>query len=238
MPGGGAVMPSEERNGRSETLRIYLLGEFRVELGSRAVDEFSWRLRKARSLVKILALTPERRLHREQMMELLWPGTDGATGLRGLNQALHAARRALLSVYDSGMDPNDVIRHHHQVLSLLPLGPLWIDVEAFESRAIEASRTGDGRIFDEAVDLYHDDLLTEDRYEDWVADRRITLNGLYLSLLHEFANRFEARGELPRAMDALRKIIAADPANEDAHAGLMKLYALTGHRQHAIQQYH
>ncbi len=231
-------MPSEEPNGRSETLRIYLLGEFRVELGSRTVAESSWRLRKARSLVKILALTSERRLHREQMIELLWPGADGAAGLRGLNQALHAARRALLSVYGSSMDTNDVIRHHRQVLSLLPLGPLWIDAEAFESKALEASRTGDGRLFDEAVDLYRDDLLTEDRYEDWVADRRIALNGVYLSLLHEFANRFEARGELPRAMDALRKIIAADPANEDAHAALMKLYALTGRRQYAIHQYH
>ena len=37
------------------------------------VDERAWRLRKARTLVKVLALEPGRRLHREQVMELLWP---------------------------------------------------------------------------------------------------------------------------------------------------------------------
>jgi hypothetical protein len=59
------------------------------------------------------------------------------------------------------------------VLSLLPLGPLWIDVEAFEARAVEASRSGDETLFEEAVAIYGDDLLPEDRYEDWVTDRRL-----------------------------------------------------------------
>lgn len=54
-------------------LRIFLLDEFRVEAGGCHIDHSAWRLRKAQSLVKILALTPERRLHREQLMEMLWP---------------------------------------------------------------------------------------------------------------------------------------------------------------------
>jgi len=52
---------------------VRLLGRFSVVVDGVEVDDRAWRLRKARTLVKLLALQPERRLHREQAMELLWP---------------------------------------------------------------------------------------------------------------------------------------------------------------------
>src|SRR5438874_2119397 len=36
------------------------------------VPETAWRLKKARELVKLLALAPGHRLHREQVMDVLW----------------------------------------------------------------------------------------------------------------------------------------------------------------------
>jgi DNA-binding SARP family transcriptional activator len=76
-------------------MRIRLLGGFEVSVGSRTIEEGAWRLRKAASLVKLLALSRTHRLHREQVMDALWPelGTDAASN--NLRQALHAARRAL-----------------------------------------------------------------------------------------------------------------------------------------------
>src|SRR5262245_53875725 len=46
-------------------LRIRLLGQFQVAIGPEVIPEEAWRLRKARSLVKLLALAPGHRLHRE-----------------------------------------------------------------------------------------------------------------------------------------------------------------------------
>ena len=45
-------------------------------MGSRSIGEEEWRLRKAASLIKLLALAPGHRLHREQAMELLWSDLD------------------------------------------------------------------------------------------------------------------------------------------------------------------
>src|SRR5438132_349587 len=56
----------------SHRLAIQVLGAFRVSVGSRAIDEQEWTSRKARSLVKLLALAPHHHLHREQIMERLW----------------------------------------------------------------------------------------------------------------------------------------------------------------------
>src|SRR4051794_17018202 len=76
-------------------LRIRLLGGFEVAAGDRAVPESAWRLRRAKSLVKLLALAPVRCVHREQVAELLWPDRDQASAANNLRQTLFVARRAL-----------------------------------------------------------------------------------------------------------------------------------------------
>jgi hypothetical protein len=65
----------------AKRLAIHLLGAFRVSVGPRAIVEQEWTLHKAKSLVKLLALAPHHRLHREHIMDRLWPDMgpeDGA----------------------------------------------------------------------------------------------------------------------------------------------------------------
>ena len=52
--------------------RIELLGGFSAVVDGTPVPDGAWRLRKARELVKLLALTPQHRLHREQAMDTFW----------------------------------------------------------------------------------------------------------------------------------------------------------------------
>jgi DNA-binding SARP family transcriptional activator len=56
----------------SGNVSIRLLGGFEAFVDGAPVDG-AWRLRKARELVKLLALAPGHRLHREQAMDVLWP---------------------------------------------------------------------------------------------------------------------------------------------------------------------
>jgi two-component SAPR family response regulator len=73
---------AEGRAKHSAALRIGLLGGFTVTVGDRKVDESAWRLRKAASLVKLLALASGHRLHRERAMDLLWPGAGVTSRLQ------------------------------------------------------------------------------------------------------------------------------------------------------------
>jgi hypothetical protein len=59
--------------GKLEAVRVRLLGGFRVSVGSRTIEENGWQLKKAASLVKLLTLAPGHRLHRERVMDVLWP---------------------------------------------------------------------------------------------------------------------------------------------------------------------
>jgi DNA-binding SARP family transcriptional activator len=54
---------------KPEAVRVTLLGGFSVSVGSRVLEENAWRLKNAAALVKLLALAPGHRLHREQVME-------------------------------------------------------------------------------------------------------------------------------------------------------------------------
>lgn len=57
-------------------LRIWLLGVFRVVAGNRVIHDSAWRLRRAHNLIKLLALAPYCRLHKEQVIEALLPELD------------------------------------------------------------------------------------------------------------------------------------------------------------------
>jgi two-component SAPR family response regulator len=87
--------PSDTTVREPEAVRIGLLGGFRVSVGSRTIEEGAWRLRKAASLVKLLALAPGHRLHRERAMDLLWPDLGTKAASNNLRGALHAARKTL-----------------------------------------------------------------------------------------------------------------------------------------------
>src|SRR5262249_30396346 len=74
---------------------IRLLGGFGAASGGKEVPDGAWRLRKGRELVKLLALARGHRLHREQLMDALWPELDPSAAANNLNQTVHVARRAL-----------------------------------------------------------------------------------------------------------------------------------------------
>jgi non-specific serine/threonine protein kinase len=63
------------------------------------------------------------------------------------------------------------------------------------------------------------------------------LRRTYLAVLVELARLHEVRQEWPRAIEALLQVLGVEPAHEEAHAGLMRLYALAGQRHQALRQY-
>src|SRR5215212_6130569 len=215
---------------RSEAFRAWLLGGFRVSVGSRAIAQDAWHLKKAAVLVKLLALAPGHRLHREQAMDILWPGSGSRVASNSLRSTLHAARKVLDQ--DAG---SRYLASDKESLVLCPEGELWVDVDAFEGAA--ARRGKDPAAYRAAIELYAGELLPEDRYEGWVENRREGLRQLYLALLFEVARVYEENGEYERGIEALRRVVAEETTLEEAHAALMRLQAISGRPEMALAQY-
>jgi predicted ATPase/DNA-binding SARP family transcriptional activator/DNA-binding CsgD family transcriptional regulator len=218
-----------------EAVRIWLLGGFRVSVGSRSVAGNRWRLRKAANLVKLLALSQGHRLHREQVMDVLWLDLDAKPAANNLHRVLHFSRKAL----EPGTE-NAASRYlplQGDLLALCPEGQLWVDVEVFESAAATARHSRETAAYRAAIEMYVGELLPEDRYEEWTAEKREKLRQLYLALLLELAGLYEEREEYESAIEALRQVVTEDPTKEVSHTGLMRLHALHGQHHEAILQY-
>jgi predicted ATPase/DNA-binding SARP family transcriptional activator/DNA-binding CsgD family transcriptional regulator len=229
-------MPSREKSA-PEVVRVWLLGGFRVSVGSRTIDEGAWRLRKATALVKLVALAPGYRLHREQAMEALWPDLGLRAASNNLRQTVYVARRTL---HPDPEIASGYLSVGGEQLVLCPQGRLWVDVEAFEEAADAARRSKDPAAYRAAIELYSGELLPEDRYEEWTQSRRQGLRQKFLSLLVELARLYEERrteDDLAPAVQALRRALTEEPTNEEAHVGLMRLYALSGRQGEALRQY-
>ena len=217
-----------------EAARVELLGRFRVSVGARTIEEDEWKLRKATSLVKMLALEPDHRLHRERAMDLMWPELNAEAAANNLRYMLHVARRTLKPA--SSATPH-YLQLRGEQLVLCPDSSLWVDAEAFADAATMARRSREPAAYRAALDLYVGDLLPDDPYESWVEERREGLRLTYLALLVELAGLHEERNEFESAVEMLRKVVAAEPTHEGAHAGLMRLYIRTGQRRQSLRQY-
>jgi len=153
---------------------VILLGGFAASVDGHPVPDGAWRLRKGRELVKLLALAPGHRLHREQVMDVLWRDREPAAAANNLHQAVYVARRAL---------GRDAIALREEVLRLTA----EVDVDRLEIAAADAREGGTRAEYEAALSLYRGELLPENRYDDWVAERREELAELAEALADELA---------------------------------------------------
>ena len=73
---------------------VQLLGRFAVDIDGCPVADDLWSRRSAASLVKMLALSERGRLHRDQVVDALWPDAPLDRALPRLHKAAHFVRKA------------------------------------------------------------------------------------------------------------------------------------------------
>jgi DNA-binding SARP family transcriptional activator/pimeloyl-ACP methyl ester carboxylesterase len=195
--------------------RIRLLGDFRVEIDGREIPAAAWPRRQAAALVKLLALRPGRQLHRERVIDSLWPDLGVEEAAPRLYKAAHFSRKVL------GRDEAIVLRG--DVITLLPGVEVEVDALAFDAAAESALSNGSVAAAQAALDLFTGDLLPHDLYEPWLDDLRERLR-LRQQLLLRQAERWE-------------DLLAIDPADEEAHIALMRQQVRAGYPRAALQQF-
>jgi DNA-binding SARP family transcriptional activator len=186
--------------------------------------------------VKLLALAPYHRLHRQHIIARLWPHMAPEDGANNLHKALYMARHIL----EPDLPPrraSSYLQLRHDLLLLEAPGGLWIDVEAFLAAACAAHERGTPQACQEALRLYTGDLVLEEHYEDWAIAQRDWLSGLRVTLLVELAGLQEQAGDLSAAIEALQVAVASDPVHEEARGLLMRLLVQTGRRHLALRHY-
>jgi len=235
--------PVAEGTRRSFQLRIYLLGSIVVlRPDGSQVEGNLWRRAKVRALFALLALREGAPVHRDFLVEALWPDLEYSKALHNLNTTVYYLRRSLEPELQSGAESAYICIEGDRYL-LSGMRAHWLDTAAFERGITRARRETDPSravvLYREALDLYRGDLMDDlrvDLFDGWMERERLCQ--LYLRALEELAGLCEKLRQDGDAMDLCLTILAVEPCRESATHQLMRLALRYGDRAGALAHYH
>ncbi|MEM9652983.1 MAG: AAA family ATPase [Actinomycetota bacterium] len=189
---------------------VRLIGEFAVTANDRVVTTADFERSTGAELVQLLALAERQRLHRDQILDALWPNASVATGSNNLNKAASYARTAL--------GDKTAIVSKTGVVSLYPERPLRIDY----LDVINVDGDDDTAV-DQVLAEHRGELLPDRLYAEWTMEARTRLQLTKLGLLR-------ARG---RWLD----VVELDPIDEEANLELMAQAIERGQRDEVLWRF-
>jgi DNA-binding SARP family transcriptional activator len=221
------------------TLQVFTLGGFGVVAAGHSIDIGKWKRKQAVTLLKYLVNQLDRPVHRERLLDCLWPEVDESRGWGRLKVTMYYLRRELRA---NGL--NDEVVKTVGSAYLLRRDAVWVDVDVFERLVTEGCvLQGQGQWGDaldryvEARHLYRGDYLEEDTFADWCAEKRERLHELYLEMLARTAKCHEELGQYDEAARICRKALVFDPCRENFHCALMEYQVKCGRPDLALAQY-
>jgi DNA-binding SARP family transcriptional activator len=159
------------------TVRLQVLGGFSVSADDRVLIGEAWPRSRARAVLKLLGASPGHRLHREQVMDAVWPDLSPEGASAQLYKAVHFIRVKLAG---EGVEP--IIRVADERVELL--GAVAVDVDRFRREAGRCLDEGSSAACRGALAAYQGDLLPDDLLEDWTEPARADLARMRRAVQH------------------------------------------------------
>ncbi|MCG3202028.1 MAG: hypothetical protein NFCOHLIN_01901 [Gammaproteobacteria bacterium] len=208
---------------------LRLLGRFEACLESGAAVDL--KTRKGELLLTYLALSPGRSFPRDRLAALLWSDRSEEQARHSLRQTLTVVRNEL-----NGSGPPPFLTEGDRVG--LNAEAVDTDVAAFERLVA----SGDAEDLAHGCALYRGELLEDlsvrdEGYEEWLLVERQRLHGAALRALGRLLSHQEQGKAADRIAGTAQRLLQLEPANEQAHRALMRLYAEQGQREAALRQY-
>ena len=216
-------------------LVIGVLGGFTLRRGSWEVEDSAWDRRVAERLVHYLLVKRGSLVPDDLLLEAFWPDTPHESARRSLKVAVSCAR-AVLDVPDA---PSAIVSTQGTLGLRLRAGDS-VDVDLFEHAANEglaAQGSERRRLLERAAAVWAGEPLPEERYSDWAIAWRESLIARYADVLRGLVAACHEEGDHARATQAARDLVEVDDLDESAHRDLIRAYARSGRRAHALRQY-
>ncbi|MEZ4869637.1 MAG: BTAD domain-containing putative transcriptional regulator [Caldilineaceae bacterium] len=224
-------------------LHVQTLGGFRVWRKGEEIPTTAWGREKAIHLFQFFITMRRQYVHKEQIMDRLWPDLDLEKGDRDFKVALNSINKALEPDREPRSEPSFVRRYG--LAYGIDFENVWLDTEAFElllTTANQAQLTPAGDLnfaiacYEAAISLYHGDYLPERRYEDWTGAERERLQLLALNTMTTLAELLLPRTPL-ESIRLTQRVLSTDPVWEDAYRVQMRAFAMQRNRPLALRAY-
>jgi DNA-binding SARP family transcriptional activator len=220
---------------------VQTLGTFEVWNQGILIDTKAWGRDSSSQLFQFFITARHRHgLHKEQIIDRIWPEMDMKSGSQNFKVALHGLNKALEPKREARTAPRYILR---QGLSYqLNLQYFWVDVDALEAyialgnQYLEKAPEQAEQAYAKAFDLYGGIYLPNRLYEDWSSDERERVQVLSLSALITKAELLLPKAPQETIRIAQRALLI-DPSWEEAYRLQMQAYLQKGNRPMAIKTY-
>lgn len=241
-PAAGQVPVLEPVNPSGPTasqhhLVILALGPTEVWVRGKRIER--WASRRGLAILRYLVLQHPLPVHREKLMNLLWPHSSARSARNNLNVAMHGLRRSL----EAG-GPGPYVVFKDGCYGLASCLSIWLDVEEVrsawdEGHALRQRCDEDAaeRRFGQVVSMYRGELFADDGEGEWYLPIRRRLEDQYTESLELLSGYASDRGDHVRVVELCDRLLVADPCRETAHRLLMVTYAVQGRHHLAARQY-
>lgn len=220
-------------------LEIITLGRFTLTLNDSDLETDRWKRKQALTLLKLLAVHLDRGIHRDTLIEHLWPDADETQGHERLKATVYFLRKQLRTAGASG-----TIVERKGKTYMLRREAVWVDVPAFENYVSEGWKEQRENHLDDALDnfrkaqsLYLGDFMEEDIYADWCTEERARLREIFLEALAGIVECHSVKGHFAEAVQVCRIALVQDPCRESFHCALMENLVRLGRADWALAQY-
>lgn len=222
-------------------LELRCLGPFTVLRGGQPVSADAFTRSKALLLLKLLALKEGSPVHRDVLIERLWPDVPPHLGANRLHGVVHDLR-AVLEPRRVGREWQ-YVRNKEDFYYLDMAAPIEIDVSEFRrvvAQGLSAS-PGDGEValacLERAVGIYGGDLFEDDLFAEWCEAEREALKASAASALERLAQIYVGHGRTPEALECFRRAARAQPFRDDLLLARMRLLMSCGRSTEALAAY-
>jgi DNA-binding SARP family transcriptional activator len=200
------------------TVQLRCLGGFSLAVRGRTVDESAAKPME-RALLHLLSMQAGEQVHREALIEALWPEAERDAGLHRLQVAISSLRR--LIAVDHEDQPLLLAREGDSYRLIVPEDSdvdLW-QLDTHLRRAALARNSGQFLLEEEslaaALAAYGGPLLPGDGPANWVVSRRQALEATVADAAARLAGLRLQNGDLQAAAEAARMGLSLDRFRDD-----------------------
>ncbi|MEL6675153.1 MAG: bacterial transcriptional activator domain-containing protein [Bacteroidota bacterium] len=223
------------------SLRVQTLGKFQLWRANEVVNPKAWGRDVSAQLFQFFVTNRHRHgLHKEQIIDHIWPELDGKAGQQNFKVANHGASKVLEPDRKSRTESKYIIRQGPTYY--LDLEDIWLDAQALDelialgNQTLAAQPTLAERAYRAAIELYEGAYLPARLYEDWTSEERERIQLLTLGALISLSELLVRENPL-ESVRLTQRALQIDATWEDAYRIQMEAYLEKGNRPMAIKTY-
>lgn len=218
---------------------VYLLGRFSLERADGSEIKLCAN-RKGQAIFRFMATRPNRRYHRETLLNYFWKDEDPEISMGKLHVSISRLRRSLVEAgfRDEVLEFADDCYFFMEGLKVqTDLDLFQVHIEAGQQMEAMGESTLAIEEYESAVELYRGEYLADAVGEDWPLPLRARLEQQYLELLYQLVRCYYHCQRYQEAEESCRALLRRDNLREDVYRLLMCCLSRRGQRAQALKLY-